>query len=471
MSATRTATGRSQGRDVNRELQARPGNLVSVPTADGPRPPIAYVMSRWPKLTETFILYELLAVEALGQPVEIYPLLRHREPASHPEAIALSARAHYLPFVSRAILASQVDALRRRPRAYLGALASLLRGTIGSVNYFFGGIAIFPKVVHMARLMETSGVVHVHCHFANHPAAAGFIIHRLTGISYSFVAHGSDLHVDHRMLDPKVKEAAFVVAISKDNLEELVAEVGEGARSRIEVIHCGVDTMRLRPRSGNGRADRPFTILCIGTLHEVKGQGVLIEALRLLRDRGIDVACRIIGDGEDEMMLRDRITAAALDGSVTLDGRLTRDQVIAALGDADLLVAPSVVASNGKREGIPVVLMEAMSCGLPVVASRLSGIPELVDDQASGLLVPPGDAPALADAIDRLQGDADLRARLGAAARERIERDFDLTTNARTILDRITDASSRRALVADGYDRHTRPDGRRRSRPAPERHE
>lgn len=452
---------------MTQERQALPGDPASVPTAEGARPPIAYLMSRWPKLTETFVLYELLAVEALGQPVELYPLLRHREPASHPEAIALSARAHYLPFLSRAILASQVDALRRRPRAYLGALASLLRGTMGSVNYFFGGLAIFPKVVHMARLMETSGVVHVHCHFANHPAAAGFIIHRLTGISYSFVAHGSDLHVDRRMLDRKVAEAAFVVAISKDNLEEIVAEVGEKARPRVEVIHCGVDTARLRPRSQTGRADRPFTILCIGTLHEVKGQAVLIEALRLLRDRGIAIACRIIGDGEDEVMLRDRIAAADLDGSVILDGRLARNEVIAALGDADLLVAPSVVASDGKREGIPVVLMEAMSCGLPVVASRLSGIPELVDDQTSGLLVPPGDAPALADAIDRLQGDADLRARLGAAARERIERDFDLTTNARTILDRIAAASSRRALVAGGSDRDKRPDGRLRPRPTP----
>lgn len=445
-------------------------DLASAPTVDVARPPIAYLMSRWPKLTETFILYELLAVEALGQPVELYPLLRHRETVSHPEAIALGTRAHYQPFLSRAILASQFDALRRRPRAYFGALSSVLRGTVGSANYFFGGLAIFPKVVHMARLMETSGVTHVHCHFSNHPAVAGFIIHRLTGIPYSFVAHGSDLHVDRHMLDRKVEEAAFVVAISKDNLEEIVAEVGEEARSRVEVIHCGVDTARLHPHSGTTRADRPFTILCIGTLHEVKGQAVLVEAVRLLRDRGIAVACRIVGDGEDEAMLREQIVEADLDGSVTLDGRLTRSEVIAALGDADLLVAPSVVASDGKREGIPVVLMEAMSCGLPVVASRLSGIPELVDDQVSGLLVPPADARALADAIARLHGEPDLRARLGAAARERIEHDFDLTTNARTILDRIANASSRRAVAAGGADRDMRPDGHLRPRPRPGDH-
>ncbi|HET7168334.1 MAG TPA: glycosyltransferase [Candidatus Limnocylindrales bacterium] len=441
---------------------------VAIRPALGAAPaPIAYVMSRFPKLTETFILYELLAVEAQGQPVELYPLLRYREPVSHPEAIALMDRAHYQPFLSRAILASQVRALRHRPRAYLGALAALMRGTLGSANYFFGGLAIFPKVVHMALRMEADGVRHVHCHFSNHPAAAGFVIHRLTGIPYSFVAHGSDLHVDRHMLDRKVAEAAFVVAISRDNLEEIVGDVGPTARDRVEVIHCGVDTAALRPRPGPRPADRPFTILCIGTLHEVKGQAVLVDACRILRDRGIGIVARIIGDGQDESMLRERIAAAGLADVVHLDGRRTRAEVIEALGDADLLVAPSVVASDGKREGIPVVLMEAMSCGLPVVASRLSGIPELVDDGVSGMLVTPGDAVALADAIARLAAEPGLRARMGAAARARIERDFDLMTNARAILERIADAAARRAPAHAAVADPRRPDPRLDPRPSP----
>jgi colanic acid/amylovoran biosynthesis glycosyltransferase len=425
----------------------------------GQRPPIAYIMSRWPKLTETFILYEVLAVEALGQRVELFPLLHHREPVSHPEALQLAARAHYQPFLSRAILASQLDAIRHRPRAYFGALAALVRGTLGSANYLFGGLAIFPKVVHMARQMEALGIRHIHCHFSNHPAAAGYLIHRLTGIPYSFVAHGSDLHVDRHMLDRKVAEAAFAVAISRDNLEEIVGEVGDWARSRVEVIHCGVDTARLRPRVDPRPAEALFTILCIGTLHEVKGQQILVEACRLLSERGVALRCRLIGDGEDEGPLREQIAAAGLDGIVSLDGRRTRDEVIAAIGDADLLVTPSVVARDGKREGIPVVLMEAMSCGLPVVASRLSGIPELVEHEVEGLLVPPGDARALADAIERLQVDAGLRARMGAAARRRIEQQFDLATNARTILDRIAASGATTASAATAIAFEGRADG------------
>lgn len=414
-------------------------------SADGtPRAPIAYVMSRFPKLTETFILYELLAVEGLGQPVELFPLLRHREPVSHPEALALAERAHYEPFLSMAILGSQVRALLRRPRAYLGALAALVRGTLGSTNYLVGGLAIFPKAVHMAFRMEEQGVRHVHCHFSNHPATAGFIIHRLTGIPFSFVAHGSDLHVDRHMLGRKIAEASFAVAISRDNLEEMVAECGEWARDRIDVIHCGVDTALLSPRTrARPDPDRPTTILCIGTLHEVKGQAVLIDACRRLRDEGVAIRCRLIGDGEDEATLRAKVAAAGLDDVVSFEGRLTRAEVIDALADADMLIAPSVVASNGKREGIPVVLMEAMSCGLPVIASRLSGIPELVEDGVSGILVEPGDASALASAIARLAADAETRERMGASARERVVRDFDLTTNAATVLARIDRADTR----------------------------
>lgn len=398
--------------------------------------PIAYVMSRFPKLTETFILFEVLAVERLGERVELYPLLRHEEPVSHPEALALLPRAHFQPFLSRAIFASQLHFLRHRPRAYLGALAAMLRGTLGSANYFFGGLAIFPRTAHVARLMDAQGVRHVHCHFSNHPATAGFLIHRLVGIPYSFVAHGSDLHVDRHMLERKVAEAAFAVAISQDNLEEMVAECGEWARAKIEVIHCGVDTDQLRPRAAPATG-RPFTILCIGTLHEVKGQAVLVDACRELRDAGVVVRCRLIGDGPDEAALQARIDAAGLSETITLDGRRTRDGVIELLAKADLLVAPSVPTPSGRREGIPVVLMEAMSCGLPVVASRLSGIPELVEDGVSGILVTPGDASAVASAIRRLADDPARRAQMGAAARERVVRDFDLITNTRRIIERV----------------------------------
>ena len=172
------------------------GAAQRVPDAGPPR--VAYVMSRFPKLTETFILGELVALERRGVPVELYPLLRERAALVHPEAARVAARA--LPAVRVAADPASQSLAAPAPGAYLRRLGRRARGTWGSPNFFVGAIGIFPKVAHAARRMQADGVTHVHCHFANHPAVAGLIIHRLTGIPYSFTAHGSDLHIDRRML-------------------------------------------------------------------------------------------------------------------------------------------------------------------------------------------------------------------------------------------------------------------------------
>jgi len=397
------------------------------------RPRLAYVMSRFPKLTETFVLFELVAMEADGYAVDVYPLLRERAAVMHAEAERFVGRAHYLPFASLAIIGSQLHFLVRRPRRYVGALAALVRGTWGSANFLLGGLGIFPKVAHAARLMEADGVDRVHCHFANHPALAGFLIHRLTGIPYSFTAHGSDLHVDRHMLCAKVREADFVVPISEFNRRVILDECGKEVSDKLVVIHTGVDTDHFRPAERDRPADRPFTITCIGTLHEVKGQVHLVNACARLAAEEIAFVCHLVGEGEDRTLLERAIADAGLEGRVVLDGAIDRNALGALLAETDVVVAPSVPTAQGKREGIPVVLMEAMSCGLPVVASRLSGIPELVEDGVSGLLAEPGSAEGLAAALLRLQREPELRDRLGRAGRERVVAEFDIRVNARRL--------------------------------------
>lgn len=401
-----------------------------------PRPRVAYVMSRFPKLSETFVLYEILSVEERGVEVEVYPLLRERESVVQPEAAALAERAHYEPFLSPGILASQAYWLVRAPRAYLGALWASLAGTLRSANFLAGAVGIFPKVAHAARDMERRGVKHVHCHFATHPALAGFIVHRLTGIPFSFTAHGSDLHVDRTMLRPKVAEASFVAAISRYNRDLILEECGQAYADRVEVVHCGVDTSIFRPagpREGGG----PFRILCVGTLHEVKGQEYLVDACALLAAEGVDFICRLVGDGPSRRALEERIAARGLTDRVVLAGALPRDRVAHLLHEADVLAAPSVPTDSGKREGIPVVLMEALGSGVPAVASDLSGIPELVIDGETGLLVPPRDAAALADALTRLASDPVLRERLGVQGREKVLAEFDLRQTADALVRRF----------------------------------
>jgi len=401
----------------------------------GPRPGdgeprIAYMMSRFPKLSETFVLGEIVALERRGVRVDVYPLLRERAAIVHPDAVRVAAVARYEPFLSPGIAASQLAWLARRPDAYLRAWRDVLAETWGSPNFFAGALGIFPKVAHMARRMEADGVTHVHCHFANHPAVAGLIVHRLTGIPFSFTAHGSDLHKDRRMLPRKVAEAAFVATISHDNRRLILAECGEGVAEKVHVVRAGVDTALFAPREPRTPGGDALRVVCVGTLHEVKGQAHLVEACRLLAREGVAVTCRLVGDGPDRRDLEAAIAAAGLTGRVVLTGPLTRPAVADELHRADVLVAPSVPTREGRREGIPVVLMEAMSSGLPVVASGISGIPELVEDGVSGILAPPGDAAAIAAALRRLAGDPALRERMGRAARRRVVSGFDLERSA-----------------------------------------
>jgi glycosyltransferase involved in cell wall biosynthesis len=379
----------------------------------------------------------MLAMQEQGILVEVYPLLREKVEVMHPEAEQFVRSAHYQPFINLPIIRANLHFFLRKPDVYLKTLWTLLRTNWGSFNYFAGVLGIFPKVVLFAEQMMQQKIDHVHAHFASHPAAAGFIIHRLAGISYSFTAHGSDLHRDRHMLREKVAESAFVAAISEYNRNLILSECQGRYEDRVLVIHCGVDTEVFQFRLGETpyeKGENPFMILCIGTLHEVKGQAYLIDACRNLQERGIDFICHFAGDGEDRDALTKFAEQAGLASKVRFHGRLTRDEIAQLLQDTDVLVAPSVPTRDGRREGIPVVLMEAMGSGVPVVASGISGIPELVIDQQTGLLTPPRDAVSIADALECYFTDKDLRKRLGKAGREKIVKEFDLNQNAATLI-------------------------------------
>ncbi len=397
---------------------------------------VAYIMSRFPKLTETFILYEMLAMQQQGIQVEVYPLLRERAEVMHPEAAQFVQAAHYQPFISLPIIRANLHFLWKKPWANLETLWVLLRSNWGSFGFFTGAIGIFPKVVLFAYQMQVENVNHVHAHFASHPAAAGFIIHQLVGIPYSFTAHGSDLHRDRHMLCEKVAEAAFIAAISDYNKELILSECQGNYQDKVIVIHCGVDIDVFQSRSHETpyeKGESPFMILCVGTFHEVKGQAYLIEACRKLQERRINFVCHFVGDGPDREALTTLAAKTGLLEKIHFHGRLTRDEIARLLRDTDVLAAPSVPTHDGRREGIPVVLMEAMGSGVPVIASNISGIPELVKDQYTGLLVPPRDATALTNALECYFTDSNLRRRLGQAGREKVVGDFDLYKNTATL--------------------------------------
>jgi len=398
---------------------------------------IAYMMSRFPKITETFVLFEMREIERQGHQVDVYPLQRERTSVIHAEADLYVKRAFFTPWISVPMVGAHLYYLNKSPVLYFKTFFRVLKANWGSKRYFMGAVLFFPKVVYLARLMQKRGVDHLHAHFASHPAMAAWVIHQLTGIPYSFTAHGSDLHRDQHMLQEKVADAKAVVTISNYNRQMILDICGTQCEPTVHVVHCGVDPQDFKSKefptpfeNGNG----PFRFACIGTLHEVKGQRYLLEACCELKKEGIDFQCHLVGDGPDQPMLQELVLQMGLDQQVRFEGRRTSKEIQELLQQTDVLIAPSVPTQCGRREGIPVVLMEAMGSGVSVIASDLSGIPEIVIDGQTGLLTPPGDSSAIAQALLRMYYDQPLRQRLAEAGREKVLDEFNLPGNVRLLV-------------------------------------
>ena len=390
---------------------------------------IAYVMSRFPHLPETFILREMMELERQGWTISLYPLILQMQTVVHTEAQAWIPRAVRLPYISGPVVASNAVTLARQPIQYGRASLRALAENLASPKFLARTLALWPKAVHAARLMKREGVAHVHAHYATHPAFAAWVIHRLTGLSYSLTVHAHDIFVDQAMLGVKLREATFVAAISNFNREFLAREVGAWVREKTHIVHCGIAPSQYAPRRAAPGPGETFEIITIGSLQAYKGHCYLLEACARLRDLGLNFRCRIIGGGELRSDLEAQLAELKLNGRVELLGPQPQSEVARLLPTAHCYVQPSIITPSGKMEGIPVSLMEAMSCGLPVVATQLSGVPELVRPGETGTLVPPADARALAEALARVYALPADSTRLAEAGRELVLREFDLRTN------------------------------------------
>lgn len=404
------------------------------------RRPVAVLLSRFPLVTETFILREVMELERRGQPVRLVPLLREDPEVIHESARPWIERASFTPFLSPEILAANLRKLLRRPLSYLATLGRLVVGTLPSPDVCAKSLALFPKAVYLAERLEREGITHLHAHYATHPATVAWIAARLTPLTYSFTVHAHDLFVDRTFLAPKLRQARGVRAISRFN-REFLAERHPWAADQVHVVHVGVDPepYASAAASPESSGDDPPLLLVIAGLKPYKGIPVLLAACEELRDRGVDFRCALVGDGP----LRDRVAAEiesrGLGARVEMLGARPQEEVARWIGRAAVLVCPSVVAPDGQMEGIPVVLMEAGAAAKPVVAAALSGIPELVEDGVTGKLFPPGDAAALADAVEQILARPDRARELGRGLRERVRRDFHLgrtTAGLLALLDR-----------------------------------
>jgi glycosyltransferase involved in cell wall biosynthesis len=273
---------------------------------------------------------------------------------------------------------------------------------------------------------------HIHAHFADRASLVALIASRLLNRPFSLTAHANDIYVNPSLLKEKMAHAKVTVTVSRYNESHLRAASANGRTANIRCIYNGIDLPTYRPQPSTPR-ERPL-LLAVGQLKEKKGLDQLIEACDILRGRGYEFDCEIVGDGPLRRPLEGMIERLALRDRVSLLGALPQDTVTARYGDAEIFVLPCVIGSDGDRDGIPTVILEAMAMGLPVVSTNLSGIPEAVVHGTTGVLVRPQDPIALADAVARLLDDRGLREGMGRQGRRRVEEMFDAEANVRTLL-------------------------------------
>jgi glycosyltransferase involved in cell wall biosynthesis len=394
------------------------------------KPKIAYIMTRFPHLPETFILREMSELERQGWQVALYPLIHQSQPVIHDEVNHWLPHVRHLPFSSSAVVAANTQALIRTPAIYSSGWAKTALENRRSPKFLIRSLLLLPKAVYAARLMQQEGIDHIHAHYATYPALVAWLIHRLTKIRYSVTVHAHDIFVERAMLATKLKEADFIVAISHYNREFLARTLGPWVKAKTQIVHCGIEP-DFYAQSCHQKFDQTgrFEIMSIGSLQPYKGQAHLIQACRLLRDQGIPLRCRIIGGGELQPYLEQMIKEAELEGVVELLGPQPQEEVARLLPTAHCYVQPSVVTPAGKMEGIPVSLMEALACALPVIATNISGIPELVQPEKTGYLVPPADPVALSEMLTAVYYDRDRALSLGKCGQQLVRQEFDLKTN------------------------------------------
>ncbi len=389
---------------------------------------VGYILQHFPVLSESFVRDEIAGVERNDVKVHIFPFAKPDgkvilgDKRCHEGNItyALDPKSGAGAFIP--VFGSNLYFFLRYPLKY----ARCWR------KYFFRiGKKEFLQIFYLCSRVKKLNLEHLHAHFACLGATAALIIGQFLNIPFSFTVHAYDIFVQDDFLKEKMKRAKFIIAISEYNKNYLLDKYPQIPGEKIRVIHCGVDItrFRLKPAAEEGR----ILLLSGGRLVEKKGFAYLIQACKFLVDKGLDFKCNIFGDGPLKKELFAEVKESGLTGRIDFTGAISREEVKNLLAQSHIFTLASVVAANGDRDGIPVVLMEAMAAGRPVVATDVSGIPELIDSGEGGILVPQKDEVKLAETIWALAKNRDLRKKIGSKARKKVESQFNITENTRRL--------------------------------------
>lgn len=384
-------------------------------------PRVAYVVKRYPRFSETFIVNEILAHEATGLPIEIFSL---RPPVdTHFQDLISRVRAPLTYLSDGQLKAADLwDAIRKASRT-IPKLVSKLEASINvesALDIYCG--------VQLAVTCLKHGLTHIHAHFASSPATVAKIASSLTGIPFSITAHAKDIFhesVDEQDLGEKLMEAKVTFTVSEFNLKHL-RERFPAAKEKVIRLYNG---MHLNDFGFQPQRPRASKIIAVGRFVEKKGFSDLIIACDILRKRNVDFQCQLVGGGEQEEMLTRYVSQLGLQNQVHLLGPQPQRVVKELIQDSSVMAAPCVHGKDGNRDGLPTVLLESMALGTPCISTAVTGIPEVIQHGVTGLIVPEYAPEALADALADLLSNSSQRERFAEASRQLIEREFDITRN------------------------------------------
>jgi glycosyltransferase involved in cell wall biosynthesis len=391
---------------------------------------IAYLTGEYPRATDTFIQREVFNLRKQGLEVRTYSI---RKPSGDhlvgEEQKAERARTDYLLPVNPLLLVwAHLFWLLRQPANYIKAIKLTWQTSQPGIKGGMFQVFYFWEAGILAYKLRQNSIDHLHNHIANSSCTVAMLAATISGGTFSFTLHGPHIFFEpHRWrLDEKIRQAQFVSCISHFCRSQAMLFVSPDHWAKLKIIHCGVEPDLFTPVQHEGSGDR---LLYVGRLAAMKGLPVLFESLSKLRQKYSNVHLTVVGDGGERRDIEAIAQQLGVADLIDFVGYKSQTEVREYLQQTDIFVLPSFA------EGVPVVLMEAMAAGVPVVTTRIAGVPELVEQGESGWLVPPGDVEALVDGLSQLIESPALRNQYGKAGHAKVAAEFNIITEARKLGD------------------------------------
>jgi glycosyltransferase involved in cell wall biosynthesis len=398
---------------------------------------VGYILRKFPVLSETFILNEILELEAQGIEVEIFSVEKPNDPRFHKDLHKLKALVTFIPDVLKlnSLWKHRKKAVKKFRSGYQKAQSYALWQRSPTL------MLRLLQSCYVANEAAKKKIDHFHAHFATRATSIAFLSSMISGIPYSFTAHAVDIFketLNKNALKKKIEYANFVVGVSEYNKNYLTA-ISPISAQKIVKIHNGIDLNQFK--SNNIKNDSLFTFLCVARFVEKKGHKVLIEACDILKKQGVNFQCLLIGQGTLQSDIECSIKEKGLKENVKILGPRTHDEVLEQFHQSHVYVLPCITGKDGNKDGLPVAIVEALACGIPVITTPMTGNPEVVKDLHNGLLVPFEDHQRTAEAMKMMIDDQALYHKLCSNARSSVDRTFNLKETAKSLVKQFEESA------------------------------